>query len=61
MDLTTTGRAVEDELAESFLEVSLHLEKLEPQHLCLDRDRMGAVQAGGESLIDQGIGLGAVR
>jgi hypothetical protein len=60
VNLPPTGRAVENELAESFLEIGFHLEELEPQELRLDRDPVGAVETGGEGLVDQGIGLGGL-
>jgi hypothetical protein len=38
--------AVEDEFPEASLEVGLHLQELEPQHLRVDGDGVGAVEAG---------------
>ena len=45
-------RAVEDELPELAFEIGLHIQKLEPQHLRVNRERMRPVEAGGESLVN---------
>lgn len=42
------------------LEVGLHLEELLAQHLRLERDRVGAVESGGECLVDDGVWLGGL-
>jgi hypothetical protein len=44
--------AVEHQVGELALEVGLHAQELEAQHLRVDRDGMGAVEAGVESLIN---------
>jgi hypothetical protein len=46
------ARAVEHQLPELSLEVGLHLQELEPQHLRVNRNRMGAVQAGVECFVE---------
>jgi hypothetical protein len=46
------ARAVEHQLPELSLEVGLHLQELEPHHLRVNRNRMGAVQAGVESFVE---------
>ena len=46
------ARAVEHQLPEFSLEVGLHLQELEPQHLRVNRNRMGAVQAGVECFVE---------
>lgn len=49
--LSPAVRAVEHELLQLTLEVSLHVQKLQPEHLRLDRDGVGAVQPGIERLV----------
>jgi hypothetical protein len=44
--------AVQDERPELPLEVGLHVQELEPKHLRVDRERMGAVKPGLERLVD---------
>lgn len=46
VDVETAARAVEHELPELSFEVGLHPKELEPQHLCLESDRMGSIEAG---------------
>ena len=57
MKRVTTVRAVEDKVGEFALEVGLHVEELEPEHPRVDRDRMGTVEAGGDCLVDELVGL----
>lgn len=57
MDLTAARRAVEHPVSELALEVCFHLEQLEPKHLGLKRDRVRAVEARGESLVNKRISL----
>lgn len=52
MDFHAASGAVEDELAEFLLEVALHLQQLEPEHLRVDHDRVGAAKAGSERLVE---------
>ena len=48
--------AVGDEALEFALEVGLHLQKLEPQHLRMDRDRVIA-STGSLRLVNEVVGL----
>lgn len=57
MNRSAAIRTVEDELAELALEVGLHVQELEPQHLRVDGQRMGPVEAGVKSLVDELVGL----
>src|SRR6266511_3969507 len=40
------------------LEIGLHLQEFLPQHLCLHRERVRAVQSGGMCLTHDGVSLG---
>lgn len=48
---------VEDELAELSLEIGLHVEQLQAEHLRVDRERMRSAEAGGERLVDEAVSL----
>jgi len=50
-------RAVEDKRLEFALQLLLHVQKLEPEHLRVDGDRMRAVGPGVESLVDEVVRL----
>src|SRR6266498_223997 len=56
MDVEAASRAVRDEVGELALEVRLHVQELEPEHLCADRDGMRAA-AGRCRLVDKLAGL----
>jgi len=49
--------AVEDERLEFALQLLLHVQQLEPEHLRVNGDRMGAVEPGVERLVDKVVGI----
>jgi len=53
-------RTVQDEVSELSLEVGFHLEQLLAQHLRLECHRVGTVEARGDRLVDDGVGLGGL-
>jgi hypothetical protein len=57
MDVEAARRAVEDEFAELPLEIRLHAEEFEPEQLCVDRKRVRPIEAGGDRLVDELVGL----
>jgi hypothetical protein len=57
MDRATALRAVEEEPIETALEIGFHVEEFEPEHLRVDRERVGAVEAAGDRLVDERVGL----
>jgi hypothetical protein len=48
----TARRAVEDEQSEIALEVSLRVEELEPEPLCVERYRVGTLEPRVDGLVD---------
>ena len=52
MNLRTASLAVNDPRFEFSLEIGIHLQELQPKHLCLEGDRMGAVETGVQSLVN---------
>jgi hypothetical protein len=56
MHVETTPGAVEGEILELALEVGLHLQELEPEHLRVDRDRVIA-STSSLRLVDELVGL----
>jgi hypothetical protein len=55
---SAASRTVEDEAFELLLQVGLHLEEFLSQHLRLEGDGVGAVESGGDRLVDDSVGLG---
>jgi hypothetical protein len=55
VDRSSAGRAVEHELPEFPLEVGLHVQKLEPEHLGVQRDGMGVTESGVECFTDESV------
>ena len=59
MDLHAPRGAVQYEFGKLALEIALHLEQLQPQHLGVDHDRIGRTGSGREDQIDEVVGLDA--
>jgi len=57
VNVEAAPRAVEREVLELALEVGLHVQQLEPEHLGVGDERIGPAVAGADRLVDEGVGL----
>lgn len=57
VDRATARRAVKHELSELPLKIALHVQKLEPEHLGVNGDRVRSTSARGQDLVDEVVSL----
>lgn len=60
VDPPSAGRTVEDEPAKFSFEVGLQVQKFEPEHLCVEGDREGAIELAVQRLPNESVRSGSL-